>query len=37
MDAIVIAHAELQDRVDTILREKDQSEQVLSSQIESLE
>lgn len=37
MDAIVIAHAELQDQMDTIVRERDQSEQILSSQIELLE
>ena len=37
MDAIVIAHAELQDQMDTIVRERDQSEQFLSSQIELLE
>lgn len=37
MDAIVIAHAELKDQMDTIVRDRDQSEQFLVSQIESLE
>lgn len=37
MDAIVIAHAELQDRMEAIMQEREHSEELLKSQIESLE